>query len=68
MLSPVLFPPARNCSTLEDPEHGSVNQDGNSPGSVATYRCDIDGAITVRVCNSNGQWTDVAPTCQGKSL
>lgn len=42
---------------------------GTIPGFVATYICN-SGFVLVgsktRTCQNNGQWTETAPTCQGR--
>lgn len=61
---------APNCGDLEDPENGRVNTStGTIVGSEAVYTCnegyDLDG-VEVRVCTSDGTWSDEEPTCVGK--
>ena len=60
------------CSTLQSPENGRVIQFDNAPGSVASYRCNEgyklqSGVSSSRTCGSDGQWSGVAPVCEGKS-
>ena len=55
------------CETLRDPANGDVDQNGNRPGSTATYTCDR-GYVLVgqvrRTCQNNGEWSGEAPTCK----
>ena len=58
------------CSNLPNPSNGRVNQQGNEPGDRATYTCnsgyELIGSST-RICQTNGQWSGDAPTCERES-
>ena len=60
---------ARGCQNLPKPENGNVEVTSTVVGTVATYSCN-DGFKLVgnenRVCRPNGQWSGVAPSCQGE--
>ena len=49
-----------------------MTQTGTTFGHAAIYSCNpgytIVGATTTRVCNFNGRWTGVAPTCEPPPL
>ena len=54
------------CSSLTNPANGQVVVSGLTPGSTATYSCDEGFALNGtqnRTCQSDGTWSDVAPTC-----
>jgi hypothetical protein len=54
------------CDSLEDPENGDVTVTGLHQGSTATYTCDITHELigeSMRTCDSNAMWTNLAPTC-----
>ena len=58
-----------SCGRLDSPENGRVSLSGVSPGSVATYTCNVGFdlvGVTTRVCLSSGQWSGDAPVCQGE--
>lgn len=55
------------CGALDDPQHGKVVVDGDSPGSVATYECDQGyepSHSESRTCQESGEWSGSAPTCE----
>ena len=58
------------CEELENPANGVVIVEGNKVGSSATYRCDdgftLTGGDETRVCQPNGEWSGMEPTCAGK--
>ena len=59
------------CATLEDPENGVVVTTGETPGSSASYDCNLGYRIqgdTTRTCQQSGLWTGVAPTCNRMSI
>jgi hypothetical protein len=59
------------CPTLAGPANGAVIHTGVLPGATATYTCDMLYELVgndTRVCDSNGIWTNSAPTCARKSL
>ena len=59
-----------DCGDLDDPENGEVSLTGTILGSEATYSCNR-GYVLVgeskRVCQSNGEWSGEAPSCERKS-
>ena len=60
---------AITCPDLSLPDNGRVSQLGNTPGSLAVYSCDENYQLSGEsplTCGSDGQWSDVAPTCQPK--
>ena len=65
------FPVCVTCPELSHPENGQVMWTGLTPGSTATYTCDVgfelNGAQT-RTCQSDGTWSDDPPTCDRKYL
>ena len=60
---------AIQCPALSDPENGACTTTGTGVGDTATYTCnsgfEISGSDT-RTCQSNGDWSGSAPTCEGK--
>ena len=60
---------AVQCPALSDPENGAVSTTGTGVGDTATYTCnsgyELSGSDT-RTCQSNGEWSGSAPTCEGK--
>ena len=60
---------AVQCRSLNNPKDGSVSLSGTTVGSTATYTCNdgfrLQGQST-RTCQTNGQWSRRAPTCQRK--
>ena len=61
---------AVDCGTLVAPDGGSVKISTTLVGGTAMYTCNF-GFILVwsrqRQCQSDGQWSGLAPTCQGMS-
>lgn len=56
------------CPRLRDPDYGSVQVSGYTPGSTALYRCNSGYklvGLTLRKCY-NGRWTGKEPVCQSK--
>jgi hypothetical protein len=55
-----------SCRALDDPTNGTVMTPGLTSGSMATYACalgfSLDGSMS-RTCQSDGTWSDAAPTC-----
>jgi CUB/sushi domain-containing protein len=54
------------CEALAAPAQGSVSVDTTAVGGVASYGCELGfGIVGVasRTCQSDGTWTDSAPTC-----
>ena len=62
---------AVQCPALSDPENGAVTTTGTGVGDTATYTCnsgfEISGSDT-RTCQSNGEWSGSAPTCEGNLI
>lgn len=57
----------KTCDNLSNPANGRVVLSGNNPGSTATYRCNAGFRLrgeSRRTCQTNGQWSGKAPTCQ----
>ena len=54
---------------LFNPQFGNLELNSGEFGSVATYTCfpgyDLNGD-SIRTCQSNGEWTGSAPTCESK--
>ena len=63
------FTLAVQCPALSDPENGAVSITGTGVGDIATYTCndgfELSGSDT-RTCESDGEWSGSAPTCEGK--
>ena len=61
---------AVTCVPLEHPADGLVEFNGISVGSSAVYYCN-DGFILegteALVCQEDGRWSDIPPTCVRKS-
>ena len=57
------------CRQLSNPANGRVEISNKNIGGIATYFCNsgfnLVGAKT-RVCQSGGEWSGIAPSCQGK--
>ena len=63
--SPLLYT-VINCGLLENPEQGSVMLEAMTPGSTAAYTCNsgyVLAGMSTRTCESNGEWSGQAPTC-----
>ncbi len=59
-----------SCGRLSDPTNGDVSFTSISVNSKATYSCN-NGFIlvgqTTRICQSNGEWSGIAPVCKSKT-
>ncbi len=58
--------PVVNCTLLETPSNGELDEDGVSFGSEVTYSCDIGYVLsgdTSRTCQPDGNWTGSDPMC-----
>ncbi len=57
---------AIECVKLSNPLNGLVIMEGIAFGSIATYSCEegfnVNGQAR-RICESDGNWSDRAPTC-----
>ena len=56
------------CPSLTDPGNGEVSTSNNNYLSTASYTCNTGYILTpsdggTRVCDTDGQWTGVEPTC-----
>ena len=63
------FLPVIPCPELDSPKDGSVNANGDTPGSKATYKCDNGFKLvgqSLRTCELGGEWNGSPPTCMGK--
>ncbi len=63
-----VLPIVVTCPPLTHPDNGVISTSNNNYLGTAVYTCNtgyirtpIDGGV--RVCQFNGQWTGVAPTC-----
>lgn len=57
-----------DCENLTNPFNGVVSLNGTLVGSLAMYSCSMGYnlvGINTRSCQSDGQWSGSAPTCQG---
>ena len=54
------------CPELTAPDNGSVSYPNTQPGSTVTYTChsgyELSGVLS-RTCQSDGTWSNTAPTC-----
>ena len=61
-----------NCGALTNPANGQVSYTaGTTFGQTATYSCNVGYTLVgsrTRTCQSTGEWSVSAPTCQGKLL
>ena len=58
-----------DCGALESPEFGDVNINETTFGSIANYSCQtgyVLNGTSERVCEEDGQWTDLMPQCTRK--
>ena len=56
------------CGNLSGPVNGQVSVDGNTFGSQANYSCGegyVLNGNSIRICQTDGQWTGSEPTCEG---
>ena len=60
---------AVDCGSLTDPANGQVTLiAGTTFGKTATYSCNTGYNLvgdSIRTCQSSGNWSGSAPTCQG---
>ena len=57
------------CDMLDNPENGVVETTGFAPSDTATYTCNSGLELVgtrVRTCGTDGEWSDVPPTCRRK--
>ena len=56
---------------LGNPLNGDVITNGTTLGSTASYMCGEGYLLvgnSVRMCQTNGTWTNSEPSCEGKQL
>ena len=54
------------CSVLTAPQNGNIFVTRSTVGGVVIYTCDVGYMLMgmeQRVCQQNGQWFGIAPTC-----
>ena len=60
--------PVIDCGRLSAPQNGAVQFESTTYTSIAFYQCSqghiLEGSES-RTCQANGQWSGVAPTCNG---
>ena len=59
------------CGNLSSPVNGQVSVEGNTSGSQANYSCSegyVLNGNSIRMCQSDGQWSGSEPTCEGQVL
>ena len=59
------------CGNLSSPVNGQVSVEGNTFGSQANYSCSegyVLNGNSIRICQTDGQWTGSEPTCEGQVL
>ena len=67
-------PTGINCGNLIDPTNGMVTLTSTEFDGTATYFCfsgfelSTGGSTLQRMCGSDGEWTLVDPTCDGKTF
>ena len=57
-----------HCSSLTDPDNGTVSLSGTTYNSVSTYSCDSGYVLMgddMRTCSDTGLWSGNQPTCTG---
>lgn len=63
---------AIDCGSLPDPPFGTVELDGTTLGSVASYTCfdgyTQDGGDGLRTCQEDGRWSGEEIRCRGNQL
>lgn len=55
------------CPLIIPPTNGSVVSSGTILGSSVKYQCDAGFKLngpSIRICQTNGSWTDSEPTCE----
>ena len=58
------------CDVLSDPANGEVSLTGLTISSQAIYLCDAGFIIQgsrIRVCQLDGEWSGIEPTCARKN-
>ena len=62
---------AVQCDALSDPANGAVSVTGTGVGDTATYSCndgyELNGSGT-QTCQSNGDWSELPPTCESEYM
>ena len=68
MINSMSFRSGFVCEQLDAPQDGQVRLTGITPGSVATYRCNVGFSLTGgnenRRCVDGTGWGGAAPTCE----
>ena len=60
-----------DCGNLTDPANGQVDHTAGTFGQNATYSCNTGYSLvgdSTRICQTEGDWSGSAPTCQGMLL
>lgn len=67
----ILFCIVLSCGSLSSPDNGHVTLTGTTVNSTATYGCNSSYVISgnnTRLCQSDGVWSGIEPTCSEFSL
>ena len=64
-------PKVTNCPDPGMPANGAREGENFNTGQAVTYSCSAGHKLkgsTIRVCQSDGEWSDTLPSCEGKLL